>query len=189
MQRNIKLSMGLRIYKVMDYYYCDDSTDYMFMLILNGFYPNKFYRSWLKSWVFGSPQQLLVHRSCKKPKQTGAIAHTQALAWSTRLSQAAHQTEMLFLFFVSSLALHLPITTAHVISMCEPLWPCGSSGSTFDRAGEANHRDVRCVLYKQRVFSEHPWCAFGAARPFPPPFAQLSWLRARLPCPRTRIGE
>jgi hypothetical protein len=32
--------MELMIYKVTDYYYCDDSTDYM--LILNGFYPTNF---------------------------------------------------------------------------------------------------------------------------------------------------
>jgi hypothetical protein len=44
----------------------------MFMLILNDFYSNEFYRSWLKSRVFGSPQQLLVARSCEKPKQTRA---------------------------------------------------------------------------------------------------------------------
>jgi hypothetical protein len=29
--------MKLRIYKVTDYYYCDNLTDYMFMLILNDF--------------------------------------------------------------------------------------------------------------------------------------------------------
>jgi hypothetical protein len=45
------------------------------MLILDSFCPNEFYRSWLKSWAFGSPQQLLVARSCQKPKQTGSKYH------------------------------------------------------------------------------------------------------------------
>jgi hypothetical protein len=48
-RRKIKLSIGLRIYKVKDYYNCDNSTDYMFILILNNFYSNEFYISWLKS--------------------------------------------------------------------------------------------------------------------------------------------
>jgi hypothetical protein len=69
----IKLFIGLRIYKVTDFYYYNDSTDYVFMLILDGFCPNEFYRSWLKSWPFGSPQQLLVARSCQKLKQTWLI--------------------------------------------------------------------------------------------------------------------
>jgi hypothetical protein len=43
------------------------------MLILDGFCRNEFYRSWLKSRAFGNPQQLLVARSCQKPKQTGTI--------------------------------------------------------------------------------------------------------------------
>jgi hypothetical protein len=64
---------------VTDYYYYNDSTDYVFMLILDGFCPNEFYRSWLKSGAFGSPQQLLVARSYQKPKQTGPYGCTQLL--------------------------------------------------------------------------------------------------------------
>jgi hypothetical protein len=50
------------------------------MLILDGFCSNEFYRSWLKSWSFGSPQQLLVARSCQKPKQTGPVYPPKAWA-------------------------------------------------------------------------------------------------------------
>jgi hypothetical protein len=54
---------------VTDFYYYNDSTDYMFILILDSFCPNEFCRSWLKSWAFDGLQQLLVTKSCqKKPK-------------------------------------------------------------------------------------------------------------------------
>jgi hypothetical protein len=50
--------------------YRNDSADYVFTLILDNFYQSDFYRSELKSWMFGSPQQLLVAIIRKKLKQT-----------------------------------------------------------------------------------------------------------------------
>jgi hypothetical protein len=41
-RRKIKLYMRLKIYKVTDYYYYNDSADYMFMLILNVFIQTNF---------------------------------------------------------------------------------------------------------------------------------------------------
>jgi hypothetical protein len=40
--RNLKMFIGSRIYKVMDSYYCNDSVDSMFILILNVFLLNRF---------------------------------------------------------------------------------------------------------------------------------------------------
>jgi hypothetical protein len=43
-----------------DLYYRGDSTDSIFMLILNDFYQNGFYRSGLKSGAFDNPHPFLV---------------------------------------------------------------------------------------------------------------------------------
>jgi hypothetical protein len=60
------------------------------MLILDDFCPNKFYISWLKSWAFGSPQQLLVAKSCQKPKQTGPyVCHLRNATRGTHTFLAA----------------------------------------------------------------------------------------------------
>jgi hypothetical protein len=65
---------------------------------LNGFCPNELYRSWLKSWAFGSLQQLLVARSCQKPKQTGPRWVVRKLCYGEGWTFFV----FLFIFFSSS---------------------------------------------------------------------------------------
>jgi hypothetical protein len=79
----------------MDSYYYNDSTDHVFMLIMDDFCPNEFYRSWLKSWAFGSLQQLLMTRSCQKPKQTGPSSNGCCCCCAT----SAHAKSQNFCFW------------------------------------------------------------------------------------------
>jgi hypothetical protein len=48
---------------VTDYYYRDDSTDSVFILILDSFYQKYFYRGGLKNWTFYSLQLFFVARN------------------------------------------------------------------------------------------------------------------------------
>jgi hypothetical protein len=61
----------------MDFSYRDDSTDWVFTLILEDFHQSDFHRSGLKSLVFGSPQQLLVARINKKSETNRPYVNEQ----------------------------------------------------------------------------------------------------------------
>jgi hypothetical protein len=62
-RRKINVSIWFRILKVMNSYYYNDSTDFVFMPILDGFYSIDSYKSGLKSRVFDSRHQLLVAKN------------------------------------------------------------------------------------------------------------------------------
>jgi hypothetical protein len=61
----------------MDSSYRDDSTDWVFTLILEDVHQSDFYRSGLKSLVFDSPQQLLVARINKKSETNRPYVNRQ----------------------------------------------------------------------------------------------------------------
>lgn len=69
-QRKIKWSKQFKIQKATDSYYRDDLTDFVLMLILDGFYQIDSYRSWLKSQGVWRSAAAFGARSKKKPKQT-----------------------------------------------------------------------------------------------------------------------
>jgi hypothetical protein len=83
--KRIWISLRLRVEEDKIFYKTQDleSNEFLLLQRLNRlcvyidfgwFWPNEFYRSCLKSWAFGSPQQLLVARSSQKPKQTVPIS-------------------------------------------------------------------------------------------------------------------
>jgi hypothetical protein len=83
------------------FYYYNDSTNYVFMLILDGFCPNEFYRSWLKSWAFDSLQQLLVARSWQKPKQIKGRSQHLRLRGTNQIEGAISTYFILFIWWLA----------------------------------------------------------------------------------------